>query len=90
LVGTGFLGRRIVHHLLDADLAVLIASRDPDRADSLFSGTSGVEFAYAEVNNDGSLSSESRRRLCVGSRERVNLYVERGKCTFRSVRVEAA
>jgi hypothetical protein len=55
----------------------------------LFSGTSGVDFAYAEVNNDGSLSSESRR-LCVGSRERVNLYVERGKCTFRSVRVEAA
>jgi uncharacterized protein YbjT (DUF2867 family) len=41
--GTGFLGRRIVRHLLDADLAVRIASRHPDRAHSLFSGdVSGV------------------------------------------------
>ena len=35
--GTGFLGRRIVRHLLDANLAVRIASRHPDIALSLFS-----------------------------------------------------
>src|SRR5205823_6033041 len=35
--GTGFLGRRIVRHLQDADFAVCIASRHPDRDRSLFS-----------------------------------------------------
>jgi NADH dehydrogenase len=35
--GTGFLGRRIVRHLQDADFAVWIASRHPDRGRSLFS-----------------------------------------------------
>jgi NADH dehydrogenase len=33
--GTGFLGRRIVRHLQDADFAVRIASRHPDRDRSL-------------------------------------------------------
>jgi NADH dehydrogenase len=55
--GTGFLGRHIVRHLLDADLAVRIASRYPDRANSLFSGdVSGVESAHADVNDDGSVA----------------------------------
>jgi uncharacterized protein YbjT (DUF2867 family) len=35
--GTGFLGRRIVRHLQNADFAVRIASRHPDRGRSLFS-----------------------------------------------------
>jgi uncharacterized protein YbjT (DUF2867 family) len=34
---TGFLGRRIVRHLQNADFAVRIASRHPDRGRSLFS-----------------------------------------------------
>jgi uncharacterized protein YbjT (DUF2867 family) len=34
--GTGFLGRRIVRHLQDADFAVRIVSRHPDRGRSLF------------------------------------------------------
>jgi uncharacterized protein YbjT (DUF2867 family) len=86
--GTGFLGRRIVHHLLDADLAVRIASRHPDRAHSLFSGASGVEFAYAEVHDDGSVATAIAGAWAVVNA--VSLYVERGKYTFRSVHVEAA
>jgi NADH dehydrogenase len=87
--GTGFLGRHIVRHLLDADLAVRIASRHPNSADSLFSGdVSGVECVHADVNDDGSVA-----RAVAGAWGVVNavsLYVERGKCTFRSVHVEAA
>jgi uncharacterized protein YbjT (DUF2867 family) len=87
--GTGFLGRRIVRHLRDADLAVRIASRHPNSADSLFSGdVSGVECVHADVNDDGSVA-----RAVAGAWGVVNavsLYVERGKCTFRAVHVEAA
>jgi len=43
--GTGFFGRHIVRRLLDADLAVRIPSRHPDRAHSLFSRFS-LAFAY--------------------------------------------
>ena len=87
--GTEFLGRRIVRHLRDADLAVRVASRHPNSADSLFSGdVSGVECVHADVNDDGSVA-----RAVAGAWGVVNavsLYVERGKCTFRSVHVEAA
>jgi uncharacterized protein YbjT (DUF2867 family) len=87
--GTGFLGRRIVRHLRDADLAVRIASRHPNSADSLFPGdVSGVECVHADVNDDGSVA-----RAVAGAWGVVNavsLYVEPGKCTFRSVHVEAA
>ena len=56
--GNGFLGRRIVRHLRDADLAVRIASRHPDRAHSLFSGdVSRIESVYANVNDDGSVAA---------------------------------
>jgi uncharacterized protein YbjT (DUF2867 family) len=34
--GTGFLGRRVVRHLRDADFTVRIASRHPERSVSLF------------------------------------------------------
>jgi uncharacterized protein YbjT (DUF2867 family) len=87
--GTGFLGRRIVRHLLDADLTVRIASRHPDKAGSLFSREfSSMESVHADVNDKGSVA-----RAVSGSRAVVNavsLYVERGKCTFRSVHVGAA
>src|SRR2546423_15655421 len=47
--GTGFLGRRIVRHLQDADFAVCIASRHPDRDRSLFSrDVSGIVSFRAE------------------------------------------
>ena len=87
--GTGFLGRHIVRHLLDADLAVRIASRHPDRAHSLFSGdVSRIESVYANVNDDGSVAAGVAGAWAVVNA--VSLYVERGKCTFHSVHVEAA
>ena len=87
--GTGFLGRHIVRHLLDGDLAVRIASRHPDRANSLFSGdVSGVESAHADVNDEGSVARAVAGAWVVANA--VSLYAERGKCTFRSVHVDAA
>jgi NADH dehydrogenase len=42
--GTGFLGRRIVRHLQDADFAVRLALRHPDRGRSSFSrDVSGID-----------------------------------------------
>ena len=56
--GTGFLGRHIVRHLLDADLAVRIASRHPDTAHFWFSrDVSRIESVYANVNDDGSVAA---------------------------------
>jgi uncharacterized protein YbjT (DUF2867 family) len=87
--GTGFLGRHIVRHLLDADLAVRIASRHPDSAHSLFSGdVSGIESLHADVNDDSSVARGVAGAWAVVNA--VSLYVERGKYTFRSVHVEAA
>jgi uncharacterized protein YbjT (DUF2867 family) len=87
--GTGFLGRHIVRHLLDADLSVRIASRHPDRAHSLFSrNVSDVESVHADVNDDGSAATAVAGAW--GVVNAVSLYVERGKCTFHSIHVDAA
>jgi uncharacterized protein YbjT (DUF2867 family) len=87
--GTGFLGRRIVRHLLDADLTVRIASRHPDKAHSLFSREfSGMESMHADVNDESSVTRAVSDSWAVVNA--VSLYVERGKCTFRSVHVGAA
>ena len=87
--GTGFLGRRIVRHLRDADLFARVASRHPDAVLSLFSHeVSGIESVHADVNDDSSVA-----RAVAGAWAVVNtvgLYVERGKYTFHSVHVEAA
>jgi uncharacterized protein YbjT (DUF2867 family) len=76
--GTGFLGRRIVRHLLDADLAVRIASRHPGRVQSLFSGhVSDVESAHADIKDDDSVARAVAGACAVVNA--VRLYVERGK-----------
>ena len=87
--GTGFLGRRIVRHLHDADFAVRIASRHPDRGRSLFSrDVSGIEPVGADVNDDASVAAAVSGVWAVVNA--VSLYVEHGRCTFQSVHVEAA
>jgi uncharacterized protein YbjT (DUF2867 family) len=87
--GTGFLGRRIVRHLHDADFAVRIASRHPDRGRSLFSRDgSGIDSFHADVNHDDSVASAVRGAWAVVNA--VSLYVEHAQCTFQSVHVEAA
>jgi uncharacterized protein YbjT (DUF2867 family) len=87
--GTGFLGRRVVRHLRDADFTVRIASRHPERTVSLFpDGTSNIESVQADINDDGSILAAIRDAVAVVNA--VSLYVEHGRDTFHSVHVEAA
>jgi len=82
--GTGFLGRRIVRHLQNADFAVRIASRHPDRGRSLFSrDVSSIEPFRADVNDDGSVASAVSGACAVVNA--VSLYVEHEQRTFQSV-----
>jgi uncharacterized protein YbjT (DUF2867 family) len=79
--GTGFLGRRIVRHLQDADFAVRIATRHPDRGRSLFSRDfSGIEPFRADVNDDGSVTSAVSGAWAVVNA--VCLYVEHDNAHF--------
>jgi hypothetical protein len=85
--GTGFLGHRIVRHLQDADFAVRIASRHPDRDRSLFSrDVSGIEPFRADVNDDGSVASAVSGAWAVVNA--VSLYLEREQRTFEAQKVE--
>jgi uncharacterized protein YbjT (DUF2867 family) len=87
--GTGFLGRRIVRHLQDADFAVRIASRHSERSRALFSGdVSDAESVRADVNDDASVATAVSGAWAVVNA--VSLYVEHGNCTFPSVHVDAA
>jgi len=87
--GTGFLGRRIVRHLCDADIAVRIASRHSHKAHSFFSGdVSRIESVDADVNDDSSVARAVAGAWAVVNA--VSLYVERGKRAFYEVHVEAA
>jgi uncharacterized protein YbjT (DUF2867 family) len=53
--GTGFLGRRIVQHLLEGDFSVSVASRHQERAAALFPDVHiGIEWTHADINDDGS------------------------------------
>jgi uncharacterized protein YbjT (DUF2867 family) len=84
--GTGFLGRRVVRHLLDCGMSVRVASRHPDRSRELF--PSSVEAMAADIHDEGSVA-----RACTGSSGVVNavsLYVEHSAETFHSVHVQAA
>jgi NADH dehydrogenase len=87
--GTGFLGRRVVQHLLDHGFAVRVASRHPERGAQVFSNTSSaLEFVRADIGDDGSVMTALAGAF--GVVNAVSLYVERGNQTFRSVHVEAA
>jgi uncharacterized protein YbjT (DUF2867 family) len=50
--GTGFLGRRIVRHLLDHGFQVRIASRHPERVGSAFRPDAGLEIATVDVRDE--------------------------------------
>jgi len=87
--GTGFLGRRIVQHLLDHRFAVRVASRHPGRHQAIFRGaTSALEFVRADVSDDASIGSAVAGTF--GVVNAVSLYVEQGDQTFYSVHAEAA
>jgi uncharacterized protein YbjT (DUF2867 family) len=87
--GTGFLGRRVVRHLRDADFSVRIASRHPERGFPPVAGDgSNVESVQADINDEDSIVAAMRGASAVVNA--VSLYVEHGKDTFRTVHVEAA
>ena len=84
--GTGFLGRRVVLHLLDRNRPVRVASRHSDRGRSLFGAD--VESVRADVHDANAV-----RDALKGAAAAVNaisLYVERGKDTFQLIHVDAA
>src|SRR5918993_3130361 len=85
LGGTGFLGRRVVRHLLDRGFEVRAASRHPERVSSLFRpGKAGPEALRVDVHDEASVAA-----ALAGAQGVVNvisLYVESGgRETFRAV-----
>ena len=87
--GTGFLGRRVVRHLLDRGFAVRAASRHPERAAQAFGNRpSGLEIVRADVGDDRSAINAVADTFAVVNA--VSFYVERGSDNFRSVHVDAA
>jgi uncharacterized protein YbjT (DUF2867 family) len=87
--GTGFLGRRVVRHLLGHSFEVRAASRHPARTASIFEpDTPGLHSIRADIHNE----AEVRAALegSYGVVNAVSLYVERGRDTFRAVHVDAA
>ena len=87
--GTGFLGRRIVRHLLEHNFEVRAVSRRTERAGLLFRSTClGLTVIKGDVRDRaavvGSLTG------AYGAVNAVSLYVERGRDSFQAVHVEAA
>jgi len=87
--GTGFLGRRIVQHLLEGDFSVSVASRHQERAAALFPDVHlGIEWTHADINDDGSVATAVAG--VIGVVNAVSLYMESGQQTFHTVHVEGA
>ena len=81
--GTGFLGRRVVHHLCEFGATVRIASRHPGQADG-----DNVKQIRADAHDERSV--EAAIAGANGVLNAISLYVEHGSDTFHSVHVEAA
>ena len=80
--GTGFLGGRVVQHLLDHGFAVRVAARHvPEHAPR-------VHFVRADIHDRDAIGTAIADAYAVVNA--VSLYVERGSQTFHSVHVEAA
>ena len=90
LGGTGFLGRRVVRHLLDRGFRVRAAVRHPERVPRLFGPNEvGAEAVGADVHDEASVAAALANAYAVVNA--VSLYVERGgRETFYAVHVVAA
>jgi uncharacterized protein YbjT (DUF2867 family) len=89
LGGTGFLGCRIVSHLLDHGFAVRTVARRPAQSRQTFAGdTSRLESIRADINDEASVATAVSSAFAVINA--VSLYVERGAETFQSVHVDGA
>jgi NADH dehydrogenase len=87
---TGFLGHRVVQHLLDRGFKVWAASRHPERMPvPLRRDAVGTEPIEADVHDEASVAAALAGAYAVVNA--VSLYVERGgRETFHAVHVEAA
>lgn len=85
--GTGFLGRRVVRHLLQRGFGVRVAARHVEQVAALFNDVP-VETVAVDIHDESLVA----RALAgaVGAVNAVSLYGERGRQTFRSVHVDAA
>jgi uncharacterized protein YbjT (DUF2867 family) len=81
--GTGFVGRRVAHHLRGSGATVRIASRHPGRAEG-----DSLEQIAADAHDERSV--EAAVVDADGVVNAISLYVEHGRDTFHSVHVEAA
>src|ERR1700731_3410408 len=86
--GTGFLGRRIVRHLLDHGFRVRSASRHPERGGSASRPDAGPETAKADIHEETAVAAALFGAY--GAVNAVSLYVERGRVMFDAVHVEVA
>lgn len=86
--GTGFLGRRVVRHLLAHGFTARVAARHPERGAALFGGQAALECVRADVGDDASAAAALTDVW--GVVNAVSLYVERGDLTFQAVHVAAA
>jgi len=81
--GTGFVGRRVVHHLHDLGTRVRVVSRHRGLAED-----EGIEPIDGDVHDERCV--EATLAGADGAVNAVSLYVERGSDTFHSVHVEVA
>jgi uncharacterized protein YbjT (DUF2867 family) len=87
--GTGFLGRRVVRHLLDRGVTVRAAVRHPERIQRLFAARlAGLQTVAADIADEGSLAAALAGAH--GVVNAVSLYAECGRATFQAVHVGGA
>src|SRR6516165_10641945 len=85
--GTGFLGRRVVRHLLDQNLSARIASIHPERVPRPSEKTA-LQSMRADINDEDAVATAVSGAY--GVVNAVSLYLERGTETYHTVHVEAA
>src|SRR5438094_10589211 len=79
--GTGFLGRRIVRHLLDHGFPVRAASRHPARVGSASRPDAAPETTRADIHDETTVAAALFGAY--GAVNAVSLYVERGPRILR-------
>jgi uncharacterized protein YbjT (DUF2867 family) len=87
--GTGFLGRRIVRHLLGRGFAVRVAARRPERIQAVFPSDQPMPLAVAaDVHDEAAVAAALLGAY--GAVNAVSLYVETGRASFDAVHVDGA
>ncbi len=87
--GTGFLGQRIVRHLLRRGFSVRVAVRRAQRVPEIF-GAAGDALESMDVDVHDERRIDAALAGAGGVVNAVSLYQEHGRHTFRSVHVDAA